>query len=460
MNETLGEKSPLRIELSDNLREVLADVLNEVHNREYSQRFWALILEDYITSVLTLKEALENDKGISKYDKYPINSHTFLSFKDSLKEDLKILIKYWIDRSNHAELREILKGSDQVNLGFPAVDLPGNELGAELPKLIYYVTGLKGRNKRRKVTMLSKKYSDPFLKNAVYRIPKLYVEFLDTVLHSVPLFRPSYKTFHVHNIRSLYDRFLMAQYVEKGAKLIWYQHGSHYGEYNHEYLHHLEHSLADEFRTWGWQIKEKDLPWKAYRLEKFRQEYDSYTNEVQNDLLIIYPKMYQKYRDHCIDVTGYLLKNLNFDTFTKLIARPRPLHKKHGHQSELDFIDNGNVEVSTGLTPVAKEVSESRLVLQMNVPGTNFLECIYVDHPVTGILTNSDPTDLIKPYYTYFLEKGVLHKTSESLVHFLNTTDLDSWWSELQQERVYQQFKKTFTSNSETETKLTKSANG
>jgi len=451
MNETLGEKSPLRIELSDKLRELLADVLNEVHDKDYSQRFWALILEDYITSVLTLKDALENDKGISKYDKYPINSHTFLSFKDSLREDLKILIKYWIDRSNHAELREILKSNDHVNLGFPAVDLPGNELGAELPKLIYYVTGLKGRKKRKKVTRLSKQISDPFLKNAVYRLPKLYVEFLGTILDSVPLFRPSYKTFHVHNIRSLYDRFLIAQYVEKGAKLIWYQHGSHYGEYNHEYLHHLEHSVADEFRTWGWQIKEKDRPWKAYRLEKFRQEYDRYTNSAKNDLLIIYPKMYPVYRQHSMDATEQLVKYLNFDTYKNVIARPRPVHKKHGHESELSFIADEKIRISSGLTCVAKEVSESRLVLQMNVPGTNFLECIYADHPVTGILTNTDPTDTIKPYYTFLLEKGVLHKTPESLVHFLNTTDLESWWSELQQEKVYQQFRKTYAANCEPE---------
>lgn len=249
MNDTLGKKSPLRIELSDSLREVLADVLNEVHNRDYSQRFWALILEDYITSVLTLKEALEEDCEISKWDKYPINSHTFLSFKDSLKEDLKILIKYWRDRSNHKALREIKKNSDRVNLGFPAIELPGEKFGTELPNLIYYVTGWKGRKKRKKVSELSRNYDKPFLKNAVYRLPKLYVEFLDTILHSVPLFRPNHKTFHVHNICTLYDRFLIALYVEQGAKLIWYQHGTYYGEYNHEYLHHLEHSLADEYRT-------------------------------------------------------------------------------------------------------------------------------------------------------------------------------------------------------------------
>lgn len=174
---------------------------------------------------------------------------------------------------------------------------------------------------------------------------------------------------------------------------------------------------------------------------------------------MIYPKMYQRYWAHSIAVTDHLLENLNFSKYTTILARPRPQHKKHGHASELSFITDEKIRISQGLTAIAKEVSGSRLIVQINVPGTNFLECIYVDHPVTGILTNSDPTDLIKPYDAFLVEKGVLHKTPDSLVNFLNTTDLDSWWSELQQEPVYHQFRKTYAANFEHEKNLTEDAN-
>jgi len=267
------------------------------------------------------------------------------------------------------------------------------------------------------------------------------------MIDRINLSSPGDKTFHVHNIRTYYDRLLIAKYVAHGARLIWYQHGSHYGEYQHEYMHHVEHKLADEFRTWGWKILEKDAPWKAYRLEKFSREYSQYTNNREYDLLLCFPKMYSKYKEHCLEVTDYLLENLDFSKHQKVLARPRPLHKKSGHEDELSFIKDPRITISSGLESIAKEVAQSSLVLQINVPSTNFMECIYSNHPTMGLLINNKPTEIVKPHYAFLLEEGILHKNTSSLVNFLNKTDINAWWKNVNEKDRFEDFRNTFCKN-------------
>ena len=93
---------------------------------------------------------------------------------------------------------------------------------------------------------------------------------------------------------------------------------------------------------------------------------------------------------------------------------------------------------------MAEITAKSRLVIQFNIPATNFMECLYVDHPTIGLLSNDQPTEIVKPYYSFFTQQGVMHENFESLVDHLNKVDIDEWWGALIKEPMYQQFKNEF----------------
>ena len=450
MTEEINTKSPLRIEISDNLRSTLAGELNRLHDRSFSDRFWGIILESYVKTAITRKKLLEEKNPNFNVPVLPLNSYHFPGKKEILKEQLKEFVKHIQTRADKNKIYRLLKEKDLIRIGFhefPGIEEYNDEIGHEFP--LYHLHFFrKSNNKlRKRLVKIGESKNDVFTKNLILHLPKFYVEYFEGIYDSIPLFNPADKQFHIHNMRTSFDEMLVAKYVEEGAKLIWYQHGSHYGEYKWEYLHHYEHLMADEYRTWGWQIYEKDNPWKAYRLEAFHRTYRKFDNSGEYNLMLCYPKMYHKYRNHCVETTKFLEQNLDFKKFPEILGRPRPMHKKHSHEKELSFISCENIDIGGGLEPIERQVSRSKVVVQISVPSTNFLECIYVDHPVTGILNNTDPTEVIKPFYSYFLEKGVLHEDVQSLVRFLNTTDLETWWSEITGSEIYNQFKQNFTGN-------------
>jgi len=462
MSEEIHTKSPERIEISDRLRKEFAAVLNQLHNVQYTERFWGLITEEYVKTAVTRKQLLEKGDVNAGVPFLPFNSHTFPGIKTIWREFAKQTVRTFRDRKGSTRGVEMLKRENQFRIGFPefyGFEKFSAEMGVHLPEIYFHLFRPVNLSLRRKLNRIADGIDDSFLKNSVKQLPKLYVEYFGSILNAIPLAEPEKKRFHVHNIRNFADLFIIAKYIENGARLIWYQHGSHYGEFRWEYLHHFEHLMADEYRTWGWKIKEKDRPWNAYRLEKFRNEYQGFANTGEYSLMLCYPKMYDIYKEHSVPVTRYLEEHLDFNKFPAIVARPRPQHQKHGHQAELSFINSDKITVSSGLEPIAKMVSKSELVIQISVPSTNFLECIYIGHPVAGVINNPDPSDIVRPYYQFFLEKGVLHTDPQSLVNFLNSTDLDSWWTKLQDEPVYKQFRKTFAGRTDNETIMMDSVN-
>jgi hypothetical protein len=446
MSEIIPDKSSLRIELSDNIRTLLTEVMNELHSKEAEKRFWGILLEEYIRLVLARKTSFEESIIDYPTTLFPVGGTQFPSLKQKTISRLKQFVKSFLSRKHKHDIVDLLQKRSEFRIGFP--EYPGlsdNEVGVYLPPYEPFVYFSADNEKRKQLYGISERFEDIFLKNVVRQLPKIFVEHFSEMYNRVELYNPGEKTFHVHNMRTYYDQLIVAKYVEHGAGLIWYQHGSHYGEFIWEYMHDVEHNFSDEFRTWGWKINEKDRPWKAYRLEKFKFEYDSYGKEQPHRLLVLYPKMYSKYKEPAVKDSEYLFSNIDRTKYNSITVRPNPPHKKHSHASELSFIRDKEIIVSSGLEPVAKEVSESIAVIQMNVPGTNFLECIYTDHPTIGLLRNDQPTKIIEPFYDFFLKTGVLHLTVESLVEQLNRIDIDTWWHEIISKPEYLTFKNRFT---------------
>lgn len=83
----------------------------------------------------------------------------------------------------------------------------------------------------------------------------------------------------------------------------------------------------------------------------------------------------------------------------------------------------------------------------MRVPSTNFLECIYCDKPVIGLLINDQPTDIIMPHYEFLIDAGILHRSIKSVSDFLNRVDIERWWKDITNRPEYKSYKKSFTNS-------------
>ncbi|MDP2158857.1 MAG: hypothetical protein Q8K02_00105 [Flavobacterium sp.] len=422
--------SPERHALFSNYLPVLVEVLNEFHGVNYSIRFWSFILSDYIQGYITKQAGVENkSNAIKKTDLW----------KKKLIHTFKVLFK----RSKSHEVYNVIKNHNSLHIGFPKLSEVDDDLGKALP---YYMWDLKVRFKketRERLLEICSLY-DSNLSNLINGIPAELLEGFETVFNRIPLFNPTEKIFHYH-LGSNFHKWVLAKYTENGAKLFWYQHGAYYGEMNYG-VHVSERKLADVYRTWGWKLDEKDEPWKAYRLIKFKERFDSIsvTSATSGILIPLTGLRPQAIKKQNAPVLDYLEANLDMDHYKLLLARPRPTNKVFSRKSSFKNVVPSCFTLTSGLKRIQEEMKQVSVVITPVIPATIFLECIHVDFPIVGLLTNDQPTEIIKPFYDFFLEQQVLHITIESLVTHLNTVDIASWWERIIAMPPYLQFKATF----------------
>lgn len=438
--------SPHRKKLNQKLFNELHPIMNELHETDFSMRFWKILLRSHNRAMISRIELLSKNEVTIEPDLYPVNGRSLPTRKEKYIKGLILFVKHLKSIRKRKKVEFLLKNEKVFRMGFPEFrGMENEDIGIELPLYMPLFFGGGDKSKREKVLEISKSMEDPFMKNVVAHLPKLLVEYFQQHFDMVKMFNPEEKNFHVHMPFGEYNQMLIAKYIEQGSGLTWYQHGSYYGEYRGDSAHDFESSVADHFRTWGWQIRENDQPWKAYRLEKFRHEYNKFVVTQEYDLLLAYPKIKKNTRKLYKEFTEYLLSNLEPSTYGKILARPRALNKLFSHKSKLNFINNGRVDKTSGLSHMAEDMAKCRVILQMTVPATNFLECIYLDHATVGFLQNDQPTEIIKPYYDFFLEKGVLHQDVDSLVQHMNRIEPEVWWEDVKSDPRYKAFKHSFT---------------
>lgn len=435
-----------RLELSREICRLLTPIMNKVHNVNYSKRFWELLLVNYVGTTITRSRELCEIEVNRAPDLDTSLGESFPTLKQKLKTALIYYIKNFKAGSSPAKIKNSLKSYDKLTLGLPDMQMVRDEVGENLPFYYPKFVGAGDIKKREKVYQIAASIEDIFLRNIVKQIPKVYVEHFQKTFDDVPLFNPEKKEFHVHIIISVYSNFILAKYVENGAKLYWYQHGAYYGE-NSGAGHSREGDVSDEFRTWGWKISEKDVPFRAYRLEKFKQEFELDKTEIEFDCLMCCPEVYDENKDFFVPMIQTFINKLDSNKYKKILARPRPINRLKNNKSNLSFITDTRVTIDSGFSKMPHIVKQSKLIVQFEVPATNFMECIFVNRPTIGILINEQPTEIIKPYYEFFMKKGVLHKNSETMVEHLNKIDVERWWNELNREPVFQAFKREFVGN-------------
>lgn len=439
-----GAFSLERIAISDAITQELVKVMNHIHGVNYSYRFWKIVMGDYVNALVSIKHILERQEMKSQPPLEPVNSHHVPSFKERIIARLPAVVKHFKNWGCRSQIFSLLQSQNNISISLPDIDAVRNDTGPVLPLYYPIFPGSGSSNKRKRANELVAQYDTTFYRNMVAQVPQIYVEHFDSLYNGIPLHKPGEKIFHSHGMPPFYSALIIAKYLNHGAKLYCYQHGAYYGEMIGHNSHYNESSVSDEFRTWGWKIRDNDVPWKAYRLEKFKLNYEKEAGTNEYDLLMCYPDVYDANREHFKTITAYFFNNLDADKYKKIMARPRPMNKMFSHANRLSFINDNRVTVDSGLGNMTGAIAKSRLVIQFTIPATNFFECLYVDHPTIGILDNDQPTAAVKPYYDFLVAKGMIHTDFAALVDHLNKIDLDEWWSSLTKEPMYAEFKNKF----------------
>lgn len=435
-----------RIHLYDEVLDFVYPILNEVHGVSFSRRFWKILLRVFINSVIS-NRAILFSKEVLVPDYLPINRLAPDSIKQKIRRKIISGSKILLNVKNRSALLKMLRSGNNIVFGLPAIQEVEVDIGSIMPDYLpnFWING--NSNKRRKLNaIINDRITIDFQKQLLRSIPEIYVEYFEKILKRIPLIKPTERGVHAMVVKNYFEYFIIAKYVEAGAKLYFYQHGGYYGEYMYHNAYHFENSVSDCFRTWGWTLNNTDQPWRAYRLRKFSTSYHKhYNKELKYQLLLLYTIFDSSNTDKTVEYSEVLCSNIDFNKFQRILARPRPRSKLFSQKSELFFLENKpGIEISNGLTEVAYEIAQSGLVVQFQYPSTTFLECLFVDHPTVAILNNTEPTDQVKRFYEFFLAAGVFHYTMESLVTHINSVDIDQWWASVISSENYRAFKMNY----------------
>jgi len=428
------------------LCEFLTPIMNEVHECNYSFRFWSTLLKSHVKSCVNLENIYSEQLIEDKPFILAHNSWELPTSKDRWVLNLRYYGVWCLYNRPLSEVFSRISKSNEICMGLRAEILADLIGGMFCPSHTPMLKPYAGRDKRKKADELAGTQDSIFINNLIRRIPRFYVEYFDYLINKIELIEPENKVFHAEHIGN-FMLMIIAYYVEHGAKYYRYQYGGFHGE-TEDSVREVNYIDIDKYKTYGWKINEKDEPFKALRLEQFKSQYENSSPENFFDAVVSYNKVNSGTKDRYKALSEKLFNQLDKSKFERLLLRPRGITKKFDRSGELAYLNPpSHVSIDKGMMPMAEIVHSSGIVIHFNHPSTNFLECTYINHPIVTILTNSEPTGIVKPYYDFFLEKKVMHTDIESLIYHLNQTDLNSWWKDVTGHPVYKDFKHTFARN-------------
>lgn len=426
-----------RLETLDNTCNDMQEVMNDIHGTDYSKRFWKLLLLDHV------------NQSIQRFDKYSskstkggdLDSGRFI---DKLTGQLIATYRKNQYRRNFNKLGRLLKSNKNLIHGFRYPQLGEKEIGPLIPNIDFAGVPLKDFSVKEKAEKVAEKLTVKLHQYIVETLPPLLLENFKWAYDKIELFKPEIKEFHIANFRTLFIKMVVGKYINNGAKLYFYQHGGGYGEKEFHLSHPFQNDMGDEFRSFGWQINSKDNPYTAkYRFSYFKDMYNkSRGNDF--DIFLGFPKIKANNVDFYQKESEDFFSVLDPNKYNKIIARPHPFKKWENQGRKLSFITDTRVSIDSARKDIAKVVSKTKLAIMFQHPTTNFLECHYVGHPIMSILSNDNPSDIIRPYYAFFIENGVFHPNMKSLVKFLNSIDVEEWWADLTKKEMYKEYKNKF----------------
>lgn len=441
-------KELLIIDLAD----WISPKMNEIHNLNHSAKFWLSVLGQHLSTCINKKHLFEVEKDVPRY-LATLNVLGKPSMKQVVLTQAIHFLKPFREYRKGALtlLNKKLRETQSVSMGPRAKELSKQGMGIELEEY-YPITLIPKLGPRKKWRKMVAREENLFLRAVLAHLPIMYVEFFHKYYESA-IVEPHKKIFHTEHLISLHSNVLIAKYFEKGAKFYYYQGGCGYGEIDFSPRKHV-YLTCTKFRTYGWKVNEKDEPFKAFRLETFRQDYNKYCSEHpslirENTLIAVGSTGFTP--SQIKEATDVLANKVDKAKYKKLMIRLRPFSsfistvstaKKMGID---DFI---KIDEGLGRPSIIRSTAKSKLtILLPAIPSTHFYECIAINQPILAI-DNANVSDIMRPFQLFFHKIGVFHESMDSLVRFMNDIeDVNNWWSLVNSYKEFKEFRQTFCGN-------------
>lgn len=270
-------------------------------------------------------------------------------------------------------------------------------------------------------------------------MPTSFIEtYKDEVNTSKKIFPYNSKVILQEQIAS-YDqyKYWMAEQVEKGAKLVSYQHGGCYGMQKASSAEFLECHVSDYFISWGWNFSKNVIPAPIpHALELFQA---NKSTEKKNDILWI-ATLYLRY---CISIHDWPITSepyLNFqkrffssldeEITSKLCMRLNPSFNNLDEVKEK--MPNLRIYSPNNRESFFEHLGRAKILVVDN-PSTTFLYVLAFNIPTILFWDENHWIfrDQAKPYLELLRQVGIYHSTPESAAKKLNEIYSDPyvWWN-------------------------------
>jgi len=232
-----------------------------------------------------------------------------------------------------------------------------------------------------------------------------------------------------------------ADKVEQGSRLVYGQHGGHYGMGLKKWMEEHEIRIADRYLTWGWKEAEalsnraKVLPVGVLKKVKTRS-----FGRFKGDLLFIVVSgpRYRLRLDIDGDVLPYVHPCLGFaDALAGSRVYDSLLIRLYSHEYGWNENDRWRdahpcVRLDAGRKPIWDLVKESKLVVY-SYNSTGYLEFFAANIPCIVLFeeTRSPLREAAKPYFDELRRVGIYHESPESAANHIKSIwgDVPGWWN-------------------------------
>jgi len=236
-------------------------------------------------------------------------------------------------------------------------------------------------------------------------------------------------------------KFWAAYNSEKGAKIVYSQHGGVYGVGLWLSQEKIEVALSDKYFSWGWEdeINSRIVPLPSGKLHSNARKIKS---QKEGQILIVTTAVprysyilfsgptaasgYNSYLYNILKLIGML------ESQVKEMVLVRLYPNDYGHSQKEQF-ESECPEVKTyhGRQPLVEQLNKSRLFVG-TYNATTHLETIAADFP-TILYWDPDQWELrpsAKPYHEKLVQAGILHYDPASAADAINTIYKDplQWW--------------------------------
>ena len=454
-------------------REVLDQVasnLNEIHDVNYSTRYWNIFAGAWLQQFVDLVIAQINNQSLAaktssiqfppaqtmrEYQGFAKNEDFIKQLRSDIGSDNYILTNQNAVRFN--PLVEITANGSTTKFGQPflsatylpriyeallqvrfrrfnlrlrPVDVQTQSFDASIRNLLHKASG-QSRSISQLVVSLLPKY-----------MPCVYLELYNYLLTTPKPWKAKRfpKVVFTSN-RHLYDdvfNFWVARATEFGSHLVLGQHGGFYGisEFPSTAERH-EKQIADRYLTWGWSSKGKSVAGPATILVGTK----NISRKTPKHLLVVTDQLFTMPRSLFSDIgeSSRYLENIKTLISELSSAKPTvlvrmPLTHAESGRSQVEWFNEHlpRTALDTGIQNFRHLLGESKLVV---VPhnGTTLLESIALGVPTVVFWDKSivwmrpeaeDVFDALEA-------AGIFHRTPESASSFINSIwdDVDGWWN-------------------------------